>query len=125
MAQSWLRFSAGDLRQQGGDDGYADEPDREYAWDSSVPHAADVAVGDRVMVWNGAVGALGMSVVEEIERAPGVKQLNKCPDCGASQIKRRRHRSPAYRCSKCKAEFSDPIVTSKKVMMYWGRHDAA
>lgn len=125
MASDWLLYSAGDLRQHAGNDGYDDEPDSVYEWDSSVPHASDVAVGDRVVVWNSVVGALGVSVVEEIEHALGVKQLNKCPLCGTSQIKRRRRRTPAFRCSECKGEFAAPVVTSKRVTMFWGRHDAA
>ena len=96
-----------DYRQYAGNDGYADEPDPFYSWDSTVPRHADLQVGDRVVVWD-KKELIGFLVIQAIESEPGTKVLRRCPDCAKSRIKLRRTISPAFKCQECSAEFDEP-----------------
>lgn len=44
---SWLLLAVGENRAFGSNDGYRDEPDAHYAWDSTVPNHARLMPADR------------------------------------------------------------------------------
>ena len=121
---AWLLIASGDDRQYAGNEGYADEPDAFYSWDSTVPRHADLQVGDRVVVWD-KKELIGFSVIEAIESEPGTKVLRRCPNCAKSRIKLRRTVSPAFKCQECSAEFEEPETEVKSITVYRSRHDAA
>lgn len=121
---AWLLMSVGDDRQHGGNDGYDDQPDVYYTWDSTVPNHAQIKRGDRIAIWDKS-RLLGVSVVEDISTHETEKLLSKCPFCGMAGIKARRTRSPLYKCYKCKGVFDKPATQLATVIRYRSRHDAA
>lgn len=124
--RSWLLMAAGEDRQFGGNSGYDDQADVYYTWDSTVNNYRNIKVGDRVALWDKR-RLLGISVVEEIEETPTSKQVFRCPrlDCGSSNIKTRKTKTPKYRCQACGSEFASPRTQVVEVMEYRSRHDAA
>lgn len=125
MARAWLLLAAGAARQHGGNDGYDDEPDQYYSWDETVSNGGRIEVGDRIVVWNAAAGAIGASVVEAIESSAGPKRLSQCPNCGSSGVKERRTMQPRFRCHSCRTQFDEPRTRFEVVRTYRSRHDAA
>lgn len=122
--RAWLLIASGDDRQYAGNDGYDDQPDSFYSWDSTVPNARSVSVGDRVALWD-KNQLLGFSVIESIAVSNGSKLLRHCPVCRKASIKRRSGRTPRYRCQKCGHEFDDPGTELREITVYRSRHDAA
>lgn len=114
----WLLLAVSGVRQHGGNDGYADDPESIYRWDSTVPHHAEVKVGDSVAIWDRSV-LLGAAVVESIGVMDDVvKTVFKCPHCRKAGIKRRQNKSPRFKCYKCKGEFDSPEEQQKVVRVY-------
>lgn len=72
---AWLLMAVDHTdRQFGGNDGYTDEPDVFYSWDSRVPNAERVLPGHRVALWD-KYKLLGASVVESIAVGSGPKNF--------------------------------------------------
>jgi hypothetical protein len=122
---AWLVIAAGDERIHGGNDGYEDEPASFYSWDTTVPNHAAVKVGDAI-VMRDRLTLLGASVIEEIEIGEAEKAQYVCPACrkGRGIGKPRAHRSPAYLCQECGAEFDVLVKSVRSVKTYRSRHDA-
>jgi ribosomal protein L37AE/L43A len=120
---AWLMIAVGDDRQHGGNDGYDDDADVHYSWDSTVANHAAVSTGDQVVLWN-KHQSLGASVIEEIKIGNAVKLRYRCPSCTKASIKRRRTLTPAYKCYKCSAEFDHALEIRSHVTTYRSRHDA-
>ena len=118
-----LVLAVGEDRQHGGNDGYDDEPDAHYSWDSTVPNHAAVRVGDRIVLWDKR-SLLGSSTIEAIETGSQEKILRRCPACRLAGIKSRRNLTPRYKCYKCKTTFDDPVTKIESVTTYRSRHDA-
>lgn len=123
--RAWLLLAAGESRQHGGNDGYLDEIDTTYLWDSTVARHAEIGVGDYIAIWD-TRQLLGVSIVEDIEVGEEDKQLSKCPSCGKAHLKRRKaQEGRLFRCADCGAEFDEPVAAHKRVITYRSRHDAA
>ncbi|MFV0632788.1 HNH endonuclease [Demequina sp.] len=122
---AWLLMAAGDSRGHGGNEGYDDQIDAYYSWDSNVPNARNLAEGDPIALWD-KKRVLGVSVIETIESWPGTKQLNRCPGCGSTRIALRTTKQPQYRCAKrgCHREFDVPRIEVIEVTQYRARYDA-
>ena len=126
FASSWLLMAVPSTeRQFAGNDGYSDEPDGFYSWDSRVPRSRDVAAGDRVAVWDKS-RLIGASVIEQIAVGEGPKTIYRCTKCGMSSIKRRKVKRPFFRCHNqiCRSEFDEPFVEVVRVVTYRATHDA-
>jgi hypothetical protein len=121
---AWLVIASGDDRQYGGNDGYTDEPDAFYAWDSTVPNGGALAVGDRIALWD-KKRLIGYSVIEAIETEPGQKVLRRCAACGKSRIKLRKRLQPRFKCQECGHTFDTPDSSIRNVTLFQSRHDAA
>lgn len=121
--KAWLLMAVGDDRQHGGNDGYDDDPDVHYSWDSTVANDGALQVGDPIALWDKRT-LLGTSVIEEIEVGNDEKILRRCPSCGTAGIKARKRKTPLYKCYKCKAEFDSPTTKIEAVTTYRSRHDA-
>lgn len=123
---AWLLMAAGDDRGHGGNDGYDDQADAYYSWDSNVPNARRIAPGDPVAIWDKR-RLLGVSVIEEIEESRGTKVLSRCPRCRTTRISERKRSSPRYRCMKkeCRHEFETPTMELATVDIFRARYDAA
>ncbi len=121
MSGAWLAMAVSGRTQHGGNDGYHDDPETTYEWDSTVPNHGRVAVGDILVMWD-KVALLGCSVIESIEVASRTKQLYRCPHCGKAGIKARQDGS--YRCYKCKSQFDTPAEVNAFVTTYRSHHGA-
>lgn len=121
QARGWLLLAAGDDRQHGCNDGYADDIPRSYLWDSTVPHHADLQAGHPIAIRDKRV-LLGVSVIDEIEVWEGRKKLYRCPSCGLANIKARTTMNPRYRCYRCFAEFGRPTEIDREVQVYRSSH---
>ena len=122
--RAWLLMAAGDNRGHGGNSGYDDQIDAYYSWDSNVPNHKNLRVGDPIALWD-KEHLLGVSVIEEIETASGVKTLSRCPNCRTTRIAERKKAEPRFRCMKCRYEFATPIAELIEVLEYTARYDAA
>lgn len=122
--RAWLLMAAGDDRGHGGNAGYDDMIDAYYSWDSKVPNHKNLRVGDPVALWD-KQRLLGVSVIEEIETAAGLKLLNRCPKCAKTRISDRKRSKPRYRCMRCHHEFDSPAPDVVEVLTYRARYDAA
>ncbi|MFF2020881.1 HNH endonuclease [Streptomyces sp. NPDC058171] len=120
---AWLMHLGKDPKRVGG--GYDDNSATHYSWDSRVPNATGVQVGDRIVLWDGET-SLGLSVIETIETGTGAKDLSSCPKCGKADIAPRKTMTPKYRCwtKECKAEFDRPAVETVDVITYRARYEA-
>lgn len=121
MSGAWLAMAVSGPTQHGGNDGYIDDPETTYEWDSTVPNHGVVAVGDIFVMWD-KVTLLGCSVIEAIDIGSRSKQLFRCPQCGKAGIKRRFDGS--YRCHKCKHQFDTPVKIDALVTTYRSQHGA-
>lgn len=87
---------------------------RSYSWDDRVPHCHELGKGDLIVLWD-SKHALGVSVIENIERARRSKRLLRCPACRRTDVRDRVSKSPRYRCGKCRSEFEEPKTESVTV----------
>lgn len=121
---TWILLAVNEVaRTHGGNEGYADNVDSTYAWDSTVAHHAEIAVGDRVAIRDEA-GLLGISVIDDISRSSGPKLRRRCPQCRKTAIRRRRKKLPEWYCTKCESEFDNPIAELLDVEIYRSEHGA-
>jgi ribosomal protein L37AE/L43A len=122
-SKSWLLLAAGESRQYAGNDGYLDQPDAFYSWDSTVQNHAAIQEGDFIALWDKHV-LLGVSVIDSIETEHTEKTIMKCPSCRKATIKRRKNLLPRFRCYGCSSEFDSPLTSSVSVKQYRARYDA-
>ncbi|MER6461135.1 HNH endonuclease, partial [Streptomyces sp. NPDC001228] len=91
---AWLTYLGERPKRVGG--GYDDNPSTHFSWDSRVPNATQVQVGDTVVLWDGNT-LLGLSVIEGITTGSATKDLSSCPVCGKADINERKTMTPKYR----------------------------
>lgn len=119
----WLCLAAGDARSFGGHAGYDDDPSSRYESDDRVPNTTHLNEGDVILVWD-KVAAVGVSVIDRVDKGDGLKTLYKCPQCGRTSIKRRSNRRPIYRCqTSCGFEFDVPRADFVPVRTYSTFHE--
>ena len=93
-------------RQHRGNEGYNDDLDRHYSWDSTVPNHSYPMAGDLCVVRD-SQGALGLSRIERVSRTEGVtKPRLRCRRCGSTAIKARVTLQPRFRCGACGSVFT-------------------
>jgi ribosomal protein S27AE len=100
-----------DSRQFAGNTGYRDIPASLYRFDSAVPNAAKLAVGDLVVVRDSA-RAVGVAWLEKVESREGYKTRQRCPRCGTTALKPRKHLQPRYRCDR---GHTFPVARSEQI----------
>lgn len=122
--RAWLLIAAGDDRGHGGNDGYDDQVDAYYSWDSEVINAARLQEGDPIAIWD-KDRLLGVSVIEAIDEWDGIKEQRRCVECGSTKLYQRKRVTPKWRCQVCREAFDEPALTAKEVRKYRARHDAA
>lgn len=113
----WALIAIDTGRQYGGNDGYKDDPSSHYSYDSRVPNHKKVAAGDVVFLRN-ASQVLGVAQVESVDEESGTKLERRCPSCGAVNVRERKSMTPRWRCSKCRAEFDEPIQNQVEVRAF-------
>jgi ribosomal protein L37AE/L43A len=119
---AWLALAVRERTQHAGNDGYGDEIASSYRWDSTVPHAQDVAPGDIIAVWD-KHSLLGVSIIEGISETIGrSKSVYRCPDCTRSTIKRRVNLRPTFKCHSCDSTFDTPLTKTLHVDLFESVH---
>lgn len=118
----WSLISIGTAQQYGGNEGYDDDPTQHYRYDSRVPNHKQLAEGDVVFIRD-ALHVLGAARIESVVAAEGAKLERRCPACNAVNVRERSTMLPRWRCSKCKAEFSEPLENIVDVTTYTARFD--
>jgi hypothetical protein len=105
---------------------YDDQLGIKYLYDSKVQNHKRLQVGDPIALWD-SERLLGISVIEQIEAAPGTKTMQRCPRCGKTRPNPPSKARPRFRCSnaKCRSEFDTPHLEKVDVTMYTARYDAA
>lgn len=122
-ATAWLMLAAGEDREHGGNDGYADDPTAHYVWDDTVQNHRRPKVGDVIVLWDKKT-LLGASVIDNIDVTDTEKTFRWCPRCGKSDIKARKSLEPTYKCYKCKAEFDEAQSEIRPVTRYTAHYEA-
>lgn len=112
MANAWLLLTFGANRQYRGNEGYLDDPEATYRYDSLVPNSRRLAVGDWVVLRD-RDAMLGLAVIEQVTARPGVKALRRCPECGTTKFGERHKREPRFRCKRGH-EFSAPQLEQRQ-----------
>lgn len=105
--RAWLLLSLDKDRQYAGNNGYADDLESVYQYDSFVPNHRQMAEGDFLIICNREI-VLGTATLMRLESAEGTKDHLKCPQCGQMVSKERKVKRPRYRCQ-AKHEFDEPI----------------
>lgn len=114
MQQLWTFKSKGTSSAFGGNEGYPDEPQSHYVYDTTVKNYDKVSVGDLVIIASKEV-IIGMSSIEEIKKESDVPKVRfRCPVCNTQEISTRKKLLPKYKCRK-KHEFDTPKVENHLV----------
>lgn len=114
--RAWLVLSLGAEREYAGNDGYADELESVYRYDSKVPNSKQIAEGDLLVLRDSDL-VLGTARVSRIEIYEGHKTLSRCPDCNTTVIKARKDKRPRYRC-RSEHEFHKPLTERKPCNLF-------
>jgi putative restriction endonuclease len=105
--RAWSLLAVDGTRQYGGNTGYDDDPSNIYRYNSDVANHLQLARGDVVIVRSKAA-VLGIAEVERIVETAGTKTRLRCPQCGATNIKRRLTMEPAWGCKRGH-HFDEPV----------------
>jgi transposase-like protein len=95
-----------------------------YAYDSNVPHHADVEVGDLAVIRDDKV-VLGAGRIDAIQLGTTYKVRQRCPQCRSTNYKFRSASALPFRCSACAAEFAETDKSDiKQVQTYAADYSA-
>jgi hypothetical protein len=123
--RAWSFLHMGGLSQFEGNLGYTDRIDRFYEWDSTVANHGRVDERD-LAVLRDANHLLGLGWLERIEHEPNVPKVRRrCPRCGSTGFKRRSTLRPPFRCSRCRAEFTEPSEEEVRVTRSVGHYGSS
>lgn len=114
--RAWLVFALGNERQYGGNEGYADQLEAVYRYDSFVANHKQISEGDLLILRDASV-VRGTARISWLEQEEGTKDLNRCPQCGNTGIKRRKLKRPLYRCD-CGYEFDVPRLETMECVKF-------
>lgn len=108
MATAWsfLTLEEAD-RTYTGNEGYADQLDSHYVFDTTVPNHGRVARGDLAVLRDSDV-ILGVGWIDSVDESSGEKIRQRCPECTRTGFKRRKHLTPTFKCANCRTEFDEP-----------------
>ena len=121
--KAWLMLSVSENRSFGGNDGYEDQIQSNYLWDSTVPNHSEISIGDVIVLWD-KQKFVGIAVMEEIHEDFNTKIRHRCPSCHSTKIKKRKTKLPFYRCCTdvCSEEFDICLDEEIDVMTYSGTY---
>jgi len=120
-AGAWSCFS--DVSTMAGSR-YDDLLGLKYSYDTTVRNHLQVRAGDLLIIRDNKL-IYGYGVVNEVSQERGTVLMSLCPACLRSAASRRATRSPEYRCSKCGAEFEQPIVKEREVTVFTAWYGAS
>jgi ribosomal protein S27AE len=124
MPAAWLCLQKDPDDYVASREGYSEELGATYTWDDRVPNHASLKAGDYILLWN-SKELLGLSVIERIDQHEKTKVLQRCKQCGDTDIRLRKHKDPPYKCGKCKLEFHSLHKETITVTSYTAAYAAA
>lgn len=80
-----------------GNDGYNDELNSFYSFDSKVANGKNINIGSYLVLKRDGL-VVGIGLVHALEVKSGIKTLRKCPTCGKQALEKRKL---DYRCTAC------------------------
>ncbi|MDE5422914.1 helix-turn-helix domain-containing protein [Ancylomarina sp. DW003] len=95
----WVFKTVSEGRAYEGNDGYADKIDEYYVYDTTVPNHKNVKEKDWIVLIN-KKEILGFAKIKKINSSNVLKSRYRCPECGNTQVERRKTKTPPYRCNK-------------------------
>ncbi len=108
----------GDERRFQSSSGYADVVESHYVYDSTVPNARRVGVGDLVVVRD-RDAVLGAAYVERIDVDHHAEKVRyRCPGCASTNFETRKTLRPTHLCRKCRLEFEERGLVTIEVTRY-------
>lgn len=120
--KAWMFLAITGPRHYQGNEGYSDELETVYRYDSNVPNHRQVGAGDFVVLRQDRA-VVGAAVIRRVESHPATKIRNLCPMCGSSRLSHRKPPLLPVRCSACKAEFATPDRREDQVTAYSAWYD--
>lgn len=123
--KAWALLSKSDGRSWESNDGYPDELGSTYVYDNRVANHLQLAVG-HIVVLRDSHSVLGVSSIDRIDSAPGLKVLYVCPGCKKTGYVPRKTKSPRFLCrhEDCRYEFEDPLEQEVQVTRYVASYGA-
>jgi len=116
---AWVCLNYGTNRSYAGNQGYEDDLNSYYRYDSFVPNHRSVKPGDVLLICD-RERLQGVAIIEEIEITSGFKAHDRCPECGISGIKDRKTKK-GYRCNNGH-EFNKPHETLDECTLFEARY---
>jgi putative restriction endonuclease len=113
---AWLVLAFGGDRSYGGNEGYIEDFQRSYVFDSNVQNHKQVRPGALILMRN-RERLLGAARVVTISSEPGTKMLRRCPTCGTTSHTHRTTKKPAFKC-KSGHEFEFPEIEGRPCINY-------
>jgi ribosomal protein L37AE/L43A len=108
VATAWSFLTLDDnVRQYTGNEGYDDQLNSHYVFDSTVHNSRHVTKGDLAVLRDSDV-VLGIGWIDDVAVSEAQKVRQRCPHCTKTGFKLRRHQKPMYRCGDCTSEFDEP-----------------
>jgi len=104
-----------------GNDSYQNDPKRRYSYDSHVQNHKSMSEGDLVIIREGDK-LTGISIIQEIEKSTGTKNLNICPVCELQGVRFRKTLSPAWICDQGH-QFREPKKKTKNIVNYFASYN--
>lgn len=124
MTNGWLCLQKDHEQYVAAREGYGDLMGHSYSWDHLVPNAKRLKPGDFIALWD-SHELRGISVIERIVSGSQLKQRARCPVCGKTDVRKRMHQVPLYRCGKCQREFDEPENETIHVDTFTADYQAA
>ncbi len=124
MTNAWLCLQKDHEHYVAAREGYGDLLGHSYSWDHLVPNAKRLKPGDYIALWD-SHELRGISVIERIVSGSHLKQRARCPACEKTDVRKRMHRVPLYRCGKCLFEFDEPEHETIHVDTFTADYQAA
>ena len=123
--QAWALLSKLDGRSWESNEGYPDVLGLTYVYDSGVAYHRQVAVGDMVVLRDSA-SVHGVSRVDRIDSASGMKVRFVCPRCQKTGQVGRKNKGTKYLCrhATCRNEFDEPLLLEVPVTRYVASYGA-
>ena len=114
----WLLLEkSDDTRIYGSLDSYNDTTGEIYKYDSLVQNHLGLSENDTVLIRK-ENAIIGYGFIGNISKKDGTKISRRCPKCETTAISTRKTKNPKWKCGRCSHEFSNPIETTREVVLY-------
>jgi len=120
----WTLKSKGSESAFGGNEGYPDDPQSHYVYDTTVKNNDKLSIGDLLIIAN-KKWIIGVAEIEEIKIEENVSKVRfRCPVCRTQEIASRKNLLPKYKCRN-KHEFAEPVSEEIRVTRFTAYYDSS